>query len=143
MEDIILEEVYPYSVEQVWEALTDPAALAEWLMPGDFKPVVGHRLEFRCTPHGDFDGVIEVEVLHVDKPRKLSYSWKGGDIKIPTVVTYTLTPLSNGGTKLCLEHTGFTGENGRSMHPLLKQGWPGKLKTDLARVLSGIGSRKA
>ena len=45
-------------VEQVWRALTDPDLLARWLMPNDFKPVVGHQFTFRTEPvpqHG-FDG---------------------------------------------------------------------------------------
>ncbi len=36
MDDIINEQIYPYSPEQVWEALTNPASLAEWLMPAAY-----------------------------------------------------------------------------------------------------------
>ena len=87
MDDIIIGQTYPYPIEYVWEALTDPAALSEWLMPGDFKPIVGHTLQFHCDPRPEFDGTVHVEILEVDKPRRLSYSWKTGDIKKPTVVT--------------------------------------------------------
>jgi uncharacterized protein YndB with AHSA1/START domain len=141
MDDIVMEQTYPYSPEQVWEALTDPGALAEWLMPGDFRAVVGHKVEFRCAPHGEFDGVVQVQVLHADRPRKLSYSWKAGDIRTPTVVTYLLTPLPNGHTRLRLEHTGFTADNGRFMHPLLKGGWVDKIRRDLPRVLERMGGK--
>lgn len=74
MDDIIIEQTYPFPIEQVWEALTDPAALADWLMPEDFKLVIGHQLQFRCEPHPEFDGTIDVEILEVDNPRRLSYS---------------------------------------------------------------------
>ncbi len=141
MDDIVMEQSYPYTPEQVWEALTDPAALAEWLMPGDFKAVVGHRTELRCAPHAAFDGVVLLEVLRVDRPRVLSYSWKAGDIRVPTIVTYTLTRLPNGHTRLRLEHAGFTADNGRTMHPLLKAGWVGKLRKDLPGVLERLGGK--
>ncbi len=110
-------------------------------MPGDFKAVVGHKVELRCAPHAAFDGVVLLEVLHVDRPRKLSYSWKAGDIRIPTVVTYTLTRLPNGHTRLRLEHAGFTADNGRTMHPLLKSGWVGKLRKDLPAALERLGGK--
>ena len=31
-----------HPIERVWRALTDREALAQWLMPNDFEPVVGH-----------------------------------------------------------------------------------------------------
>jgi uncharacterized protein YndB with AHSA1/START domain len=138
MDDIVIEHIYPYSMEQVWEALTDPAALAEWLMPGDFKPIVGHKVEFRCEPKGGFDGTVQVEVLEVAKPRKLSYSWKTNDMKRPTIVTYFLSPTADGGTHLRLEHKGFDPDNGPISFPLFKQGWPGKIQKDLPNVIQRI-----
>src|SRR5262245_62772091 len=89
MDDIVLEHVYAYTVEQVWEALTDPAALAEWLMPGEFKPVVGHRVRFHCEPRDEIDGIVDVEVLEADRPTRLAYSWKTRDMSTPTTVHHT------------------------------------------------------
>ena len=143
MDDIVIEETFPYSIEQVWQALTDPAAIADWLMPGDFKAIVGHKLEFRCAGHGEFDGVVKVEILKVEIPRLLAYSWLGGDIKIPTVVTYTLTALPRNQTRLVLKHTGFSEDNGKFMHSLVQGGWPGKIKADLAKVLARISQKGA
>jgi uncharacterized protein YndB with AHSA1/START domain len=143
MDNIIVELIYPYSIEQVWEALTDPAALADWLMPGDFKPIVGHTLQFHCDAHPEFDGTVHVEILEVDKPRRLSYSWKTGDIKKPTIVTFILTPTHDGSTHLRLEHTGFDGDNGAQMHPLLKNGWGQKLSTLLGPVIARLAQKGA
>jgi len=43
--DIAIEETLPFPIEEVREALTDPAAPAEWVMPvDDFAPVVGQKL---------------------------------------------------------------------------------------------------
>jgi uncharacterized protein YndB with AHSA1/START domain len=136
MDDIVIEETYPHSIEQVWEALTNPAALADWLMPGDFKAIVGHKVQFRCQSHADFDGVVDVVVLEADKPRKLSYSWKTSDMHTPTTVTYTLTALPGGKTKLRMAHTGFGKDNGTITHPLFKGGWVKKLKEQLPQAIA-------
>ena len=136
MDDIVLEETYPYSIDQVWEGLVDPESLAEWLMPGDFKPIVGHKVRFHCEPKGDFDGVVDVEVLEVDRPRRLSYSWKTSGMTKPTTVTYTLSSTPDGGTRLVLEHRGFEGDAGRAARALFKGGWPNKLEELLPAAIA-------
>jgi uncharacterized protein YndB with AHSA1/START domain len=136
MDPIILEENYPYAIEQVWEALTDPIAVADWLMPGDFKPVVGHKFVFTgCEPRPEFDGKIQVEILDVEKPTRLAYTWKSSDMETPTVVTYVLTSRGTS-THLRLEHAGFDGENGKLTHPLFKNGWPTKLHQLLPQTIA-------
>ena len=41
---------------KVWRALTEPELLADWLMPNDIKPLVGHDFTFRTDPAPGFDG---------------------------------------------------------------------------------------
>ena len=41
--EILLVEDYTHPIEKVWAALTDPAALAQWLMVNDFEPRIGKR----------------------------------------------------------------------------------------------------
>jgi uncharacterized protein YndB with AHSA1/START domain len=143
MDDIVIEQTYPYSAEQVWEALTDPAALADWLMPGDFKPVVGHKFRWEgCEPRPEFDGNVDVVILEVNKPRQLSYSWKTSDMLTPTTVTFTLTPIAAGKTKLKLVHAGFTDANGKRTHPLFKGGWVEKLGKQLPDAIEHLTSRR-
>ena len=48
--NIMIEEFYPFPPEQLWKALTNSRALAEWLMPNDFEPRVGHCFRFRDDP---------------------------------------------------------------------------------------------
>lgn len=136
MENILIEHTYPYSIEQVWEALTDPTALAEWLMPGDFKPVIGHKFQFRCEAHPDFDGIIDVQVLETNKPNRLSYSWQTKNMPKPSTVTFTLTSTRDGGTHLRLEHSGLEGDSGKLMRPLFKNGWELKLGSQLGPVIA-------
>ncbi len=89
--------------EKVWRALTVPELLAEWLMPNDFAPEVGHDFTFRPEKGAD----IACEVLDVEENRMISYSWREEDQPIDSVVTVRLTPLIGGGTHLRLVHTGF------------------------------------
>ena len=66
--DIDASVVYPHPVDRVWAALTSSEALAAWLMPNDFEPVVGHRFTFRTKPAAGFDGMVRCEVLELDPP---------------------------------------------------------------------------
>ena len=133
--DIKLEAFYPYSVETVWEALTDSEALAEWLMPNDFEPRLGHRFRFRTKPAPGFDGIVHCEVIEIIEFERLAFTWKGGPID--TTVTFTLAPRPNG-TQLKLEHTGFEGLHAILVSFILGSGWkkkiiPLNLPTVLAR----------
>ncbi len=94
-----------HSPEKVWRALTDPALLAEWLLP-----VLGFALEpgaaftFQAPPQPGWDGTVNCRILELEAQRKLSYAWVVGELD--TVVTFTLTPTATG-TRLSLVHTGF------------------------------------
>jgi uncharacterized protein YndB with AHSA1/START domain len=127
----------------VWRALTEPALVARWLMENDIRPEVGHRFTFRAPPVAGWDGVVHCEVLEVDAPRRLRYSWRGGadaiqgyGERIDTVVTWTLTATEGGGTLLRLEHAGFTDKNAFAYEGLAK-GWRGKLATRIEAILNG------
>lgn len=120
--------------EKVWRALTDPALLAQWLLP-----VVGFRLEpgaafeFRAQPQPGWDGVVDCRLLEAEPHRKLSWRWVVGDID--TVVTFTLTPTATG-TRLSLVHSGFRPEQKHNLAGA-RYGWKtmsGKLIDLLARL---------
>ncbi len=97
---------------KVWRALTDPALLAEWLLPvADFGLAPGTSFAFRTQPVGGWDGVVNCRMLEADAPRKLTYAWVVGDMD--TVVTFTLTPTTSG-THLSLVHSGFKPEQKRN-----------------------------
>lgn len=107
-ESISFEFDLHHSPEKVWRALTDPALLAEWLLP-----VVGLRLEpgaafmFKTQPHPGWDGTVNCRILGIEAHRKLSYAWVVGDMD--TVVTFALTPTASG-TRLSLVQSGFKPE---------------------------------
>lgn len=99
--------------QEVWNYLTKTELLAEWLMTNDFKPVVGHKFQFRSNTTTDCgnEGVAYCQVLQIIPCKLLSYSWKGGtgtgEMTVDSIVTWTLSE-KNGGTELLLRHNGFT-----------------------------------
>lgn len=83
----------PQSQEQVWRALTDSAALAEWMYPNNFEPRVGHHFTFRvpANPNVGFDGIIvHCEVIECEPPNRLAFSWSAGGPVVDTRVSFRL-----------------------------------------------------
>ena len=120
--DIEAAITYPHPVDRVWEALTSSDALAAWLMPNDFKPVLGHRFTLRTRPAPGFDGIVRCEVLELDPPRRMVWSWAGGNID--TTVTWTLDQTSDGGTRLRMHQVGFHGLGAQLTRRILAGGYP-------------------
>lgn len=113
-------------IEKVWLALTDANTLAKWVMANDIKPVVGHKFQFR---NEQWNLIIDSEVLEVEEPYKLSYTWVGGGIN--TTVTWTLKH-EDGTTYLHLDQAGFEKED--QAFNGAKYGWA-KMGEDLKKVL--------
>jgi uncharacterized protein YndB with AHSA1/START domain len=107
---LALDFQYTTSIEKAWFALTDSSKLAKWITENDFKPVVGHRFQFRHQPSEYWDGIVDGEVLIVEAPNRLSYSWATGDER--HTVTWTLQDLGDGKVNLHLEQTGFSNVQG-------------------------------
>jgi uncharacterized protein YndB with AHSA1/START domain len=119
---------FAHPPQMVWEYLTDAELLAQWLMPNDFKPEVGHAFQFHTKPRIKlgFDGIVHCRVLEVVPYQRLSYTWKGGMSKdnpsLDSVVVWTLTEV-NGHTELLLEHKGFKGFKNLLSYFIMNKGW--------------------
>ena len=137
---IIKTEIYPHPPERVYRALTDREALAAWLMPNDFEAKVGHHFTFRTDPAPGFDGIVRCEVLELDPPRRVAYSWRGGPLD--TVVRFTLEPVP-GGTRLRFEHTGFEGVRPLLISLLMRSGWKKMFRRLLPAVLDRFAHGEA
>ncbi len=142
-EQIVVEYEFVEAPAKVWRALTEPQLLAGWLMPNDIAPVVGHKFNFRTQPMGDWNGVVDCEVLEVVPQQKLVYSWNGGSAKndsyghkLETTVTWTLAAKADGGTVLKLVHHGFQADD--FAYKAMGQGWK-KMGAGIERVLGTIG----
>lgn len=126
MTDLSLDFQFNSPIHKVWDALTNSDILAQWVMENNFKPIVGYKCQFR---NKDIDLVVDSEVLVVDEPYKLSYTWIGGPIN--TIVTWTLKQEDEI-TYLHLEQTGF--EKVGTAYNGAKYGWAYKLE-ELKKIL--------
>lgn len=117
---IVIEDTLPHDPAVVWRVLTTPDLIARWLMKNDFAPKVGHRFSFEGQPVGDWDGHVRCEVLELDEPRRLVYSWAGGNLD--STLTFTLTPV-DGGTRLRMVHDGFRSPQNDAGYAMMSNGW--------------------
>ena len=139
--NIHLERQYPHPPERVWRAITDPTLIKRWMqMDNDFKAEVGHRFELRDIS-GNWDGILACEVIAVEAPQRLAYNFIGGVMKHTTVVTITLEATANG-TKLNLDHTGFSGLQDIGLSFIVGLGWRRMLK-DIQAVLTDTSIESA
>lgn len=133
--NIRYEKIFAFPKKEIWKLIADSEQLTSWLMENDFKPVVGHKFNFRTKPAPGFDGIVHCEVLEVVEYEKLVYSWVGGPIKNPTLVKWFLKDVP-GGTKLIFEHSGFDGFGPVAISFLLGRGWKKNIYLTFDRLLS-------
>jgi len=140
--DLSFERFYPHPPRRVWKALTDRAALSQWMMPtDDFEPIVGKQFMFVTDPAPTFDGKIYCEVVMVDEPVQLIYKFWSERLR-ETLVKWTLIPKDEG-TLLQLEHTGFTGLSEIAISGIIGFGWRRMLShTYLATVLDDLAKEE-
>lgn len=134
-EAVELERFYPRPPADVWRALTEAELLAQWLMPNDIVPVVGHRFTFTTQPVAEFDGIVHCTVLEVEAERRLVYTWRSNS-GLDTTVTWTLHAEA-GGTLLRLVHRGFDAADPlqRIAFEAMGGGWRGHIADQLAATL--------
>ncbi len=102
--EVVVEREIGHAPEKVWRALTQGPLIADWLMANDFEPSVGRAFRLRSQPYGDWDGIIDGEVLSIEPQSRLAYTWVSQGVE--TVVTFTLTPTA-AGTHLKMVQNGF------------------------------------
>lgn len=136
--DIRFDELFAKPIDAVWRAVTDRRILARWLMDNDFEPRVGHKFKLRDPPTSTWRGWVECEVLELDAPRRMVWSWNSGmDGEITTRLTFELRP-DRDGTRLTLCHGGEgLPAQGESLHA----GWARKIGV-LSRVLGPDYARR-
>jgi uncharacterized protein YndB with AHSA1/START domain len=134
IETIAFEFDLQHSPEKVWRALTEPALLAEWLLPAiGLKLEPGAEFTFKTQAYPGWDGTVNCRFIEIEPQRKLRYAWTVPFLD--TVVTFTLTPTATG-TRLSLVQSGFKAEQKRESGGA-RYGWKmmgGKLIDLLART---------
>ena len=135
-QQIVVDEVFPHAPEVVWKTLTTPELMARWLkMPSEgFAPVVGKAFTYQTTPAGEWDGVIQCQILEAAANERLAYSWRGGHdanvgygARLETVVTWTLSRVE-AGTRVRMVHSGFVLPRNATAFNGMGQGWVGVLE---------------
>jgi uncharacterized protein YndB with AHSA1/START domain len=93
-----LEATYPQSPDKVWKALTESEKVSRWLMPTDFKPLIGYHFRLETSSGAHVRGkVIEVEV-----GKLIAFTWNDEDDG-ESVVVWRVEPV-DGGTRVSVEH---------------------------------------
>ena len=124
---------FPYPPEIVWEYLTTAELIAQWLMPNDFKPIVGYNFQFKVNPMPalQFDGNVYCKVVEIVPHKKLSYSWKcgpgNGEMTVDSLVEWTLVRKDNG-TELHIDHSGFNELKNLDIYAAMDHGWLANMK---------------
>ncbi len=118
--------------ERVWQAVTDPAQIAQWFAPGTSFSQKGNTI---CMRRGEMD--IEVALIElVDPPRQIITR------NLPNrsiTTTYTLEE-ENGGTRFTVTETGFESLSEDARKERLEQddkGWEMALENLKAYLDSG------
>jgi uncharacterized protein YndB with AHSA1/START domain len=107
--EVVLQRDLPFPVDRVWRAVTVPELLAEWLLPNDFRPEVGHDFAFTNPAVG----AISCKVLQIEPGRMIRYAWRA--FALDSTVTLTLEP-QEGGTRLTIRQEGFVPERAQEFH---------------------------
>jgi len=99
-------------VEEVFEAVADPAQLSRYFTTGGAKG----RLETGATVYWDFHdfpGAFPVEVVEVEPNRRIVLRWEaadsssGSEAAYSTTVTMTFEPLEDGRTLVSIAEEGW------------------------------------
>ena len=124
---LVVRRTFAASVERVYEAWTDSAAIRRWFCPGDMTVPeaeadvrVGGRYRI-CMR--DQDGSLHVTggvYREVVPNQRLVFSWRWEGSEVDTLVTVDLAAAGADGTELILTHEGFADADGRDKH---NQGW--------------------
>jgi uncharacterized protein YndB with AHSA1/START domain len=133
-EAISFEVELQHSPQKVWRALTEPALLAEWLLPVlDLKLEPGAAFTLKTQAYPGWDGTVNCRFVEIEAQRKLSYTWSVPFLE--TVVTFTLTPTATG-TRLSILQSGFKPDQKQEFGGA-RYGWKmmgGKLVDLLGRI---------
>lgn len=134
---IDLEERIRAPIERVWRFVGTEAGMKTWQSAHAFEPVVGGKALFylddhaRKAPPESARYEMVGEVLEIDPPRRLVYTWLQRDLKegtawpAATTIAITLEATDDGGTLVRVHHSGFEklGEIGERFRDGYERGW--------------------
>jgi len=101
-----LQRDYDASIEDVWDALTNPERISRW-----FLPISG---EYRIGGHYQFEGNAGGQILECERPHRLKATWVYGEMPGEadiSEVEVRLSPVGDGATRFVLEHAAVVPED--------------------------------
>lgn len=126
-------------VERVWTALTDQGLVEQWLGCMNYAPEIGRifymQQDRAKAAAGDTSGATHCELLRLDAPSEMLFSWYYPDMP-KTEVAIRLVPIPTG-TRAELVHSGwdqFDAAMIRSIRDALDGGWKSFVLPQLKRV---------
>lgn len=115
-------------LDEVWDALTLPARMVDWLAPGQIDPRPGGAVKLNFVDSGI---VIDSRVSDIDPGRVLEYSWSGpGEPERP--IRFELEPVGSAVGLVLTLSVPAEEDAGRSA-----AGWAAHLEM-LAAALAGV-----
>ena len=131
-------------VERIWTAMTSEGLVEQWLGCMGYKAELGIVFYMQQDPAkraaGDTTGATHCELLRLDAPREMLFSWYYPDFP-KTQVSIRLTPTAEG-THVELVHSGwdqFDDEQIRAVRDGLEGGWKSFVLPGLKRVAEQSG----
>ncbi len=128
---VTTSRTYPAEIDDVWDALTNPARIPRWFLPihGDLR--LGGTYQFEGNAGG--------EIRECEPPQRLLVTWVMGepDPEDASIVEVLLQPVTNGGTTLTLEHTAVVPPE------MWEQFGPGSVGVGWDLSLIGLGAHLA
>lgn len=122
-------------IETVWKVLTTPEQVAIWVGAKGFQPHVGAKFEFHAPPQGDWDGITYSEILVLEPPHRLVFTWAVPNFPV-TRVEFSLREVDQQ-TEVTLVHSGWD-QFPPEVKPIrdgLDQGWGGHVLPQLKQAV--------
>jgi len=141
MKKIEINVTVPYSIEKVWQALTEHQLMSQWLMETDFKPEVGYQFRFKGKENKFWRGYIECKVVNIEPLKSIQFTWQNAEKQTPTLITYELAKTDNG-TSIHATNDGFDNTygpfSGFFYRTMIKAGMKKEFSGKLPKVLAKI-----
>lgn len=127
-------------IDHLWQVLTGPATVSQWLGCLAYDGQVGHTFYMQSDPAkrvaNDLSGATHCDLETLEAPHRFVFSWyMPGTPK--THVSFTLTAISTTSTQVELVHDGwdqFPAEMVRGIRDMLDGGWSSAVLPGLARA---------
>ncbi len=128
---VVASRAYDTTVDDLWDALTNPERIPRWFLPvsGDLR--LGGRYQFQGNAGG--------EITACEPPRRVSVTWEGPG-GASSWVTVSLEPEADGRTRLTLEHMARMGDGvfwDRFGPGAVGVGWDGAIRALGLHLASG------